>query len=307
MHWLKQRAGDEYRAFGIFPDYSSIGEIQDLEVVGPIATNEWVSFVDLIASAKAARAYRSGSTFTVVRQREAGIEFDVSTDYPRARPLFDWAGVRYIVLDKHEFDGENRSDHLALLRPSSGLELAYEDEAVTILESPTAQPKAFFSTRARENRQETTLARLQNDPRAIDGLVAVEADVGDVVRDGPGGQIVPVPLAEYRPNDLRATFEAPEPGVFVVKDSYFPGWEATLDGRPAEVIRVNGLVRGVVVPVAGRHEVTMSYWPGSFVNGAWMALATVALLLALLVWERVAVARRRTVPGGARRVPTVAT
>jgi hypothetical protein len=49
---------------------------------------------------------------------------------------------------------------------------------------------------------------------------------------------------------------------------------------------VNGLVRGIVVPAAGRQEVTMSYRPAAFVNGVRIAVVTLALLLALIGWGR---------------------
>jgi hypothetical protein len=305
MTWLRETAGQEYRSFGIYPDYSSVGEIQDTEAVGPLATNEWVAFVDLVGSPVAARTHRFGSTFAL------GMLYDLTTDYPRARPLFDWVGMRYLVLDKTVFDGRPRRDHEPLLAPSSGLRIAYEDEAVTILESPTAQSKAFFTTRVREVSMATTLAMLRADPWAIEGPVTVESDVGDVGRGDEYGPSFPVPLAEYRPNDLRATFEAPAPGIFVVKDSFFPGWQATLNGRPAEILEVNGLVRGVVVPAAGRNEVTMSYRPTSFVNGIAIGAATLALLLGLLAWElahrrrvRVSHVRRFSMrPSGGGRCP----
>jgi hypothetical protein len=193
--------------------------------------------------------------------------------------------VRYIVLDKTIFDGVRRLDHLSLFDPSSGMRVAYEDEVVTILESPTAQSKAFFTTRVREASAASTLAQLQSNPSVIEDIVTVETDLGDVLRGDASGPSLPVPLAEYRPNDLRATFEAPAPGVFVVKDSYFPGWQATLNGRPVEIVRVSGMVRGVVVPAAGSYNVTMSYRPASFVNGLAIAAATLVLLLALAVWE----------------------
>ena len=65
--------------------------------------------------------------------------------------------------------------------------MAYEDEIVTILESPTAQPRAYFTTRVREGSAATTLAMLRADPHAVDGPVTVEADVGDVsAGDGQG-------------------------------------------------------------------------------------------------------------------------
>jgi hypothetical protein len=190
MTWLREQAGPEYRTVGIYPDYSSIGEIQDVEVVGPLATHEWVSFVDLVASPLTASLHRIGSTFAI------GQQYDLTEEYPRARPLFDWVGTRYLVLDNRLFDGRRRSDHLPLLEPASGLHVVYRDDDVTILESPTAQSKVYVTTRVREVSAATTLARLRADPRAIAGPVTVEVDPGELPR-GPGdGRTFPVPLAE---------------------------------------------------------------------------------------------------------------
>jgi hypothetical protein len=294
--WLREAAGREYRTFGIYPDYSSLGEIQDVEVVGPLATNAWVSFVDLVSSPAVAKLHRIGSTFALDSKNEPTIWYDLTADYPRARPLLDWAGVRYLVLDKTVFDGRRRADHLALLAPSSGLRVAYDDADVTILESPTARTKAFFTSRVQEGSATTMLARLQGDPRAIQGAIIVEADLGEVASQARDGPTVAVPLVEYRPNDLRASFEAPAPGVFVVTDSPFPGWQATVNGRPADVVQVNGLVRGVVVPAAGPTEVTMSYRPASFTNGVAVAGAVGVLLLALAAWELACRRGRPAVP-----------
>jgi hypothetical protein len=289
MNWLHQAAGHEYRAFGIYPDYSSIGEIQDTEVVGPLATNAWVSFVDLVSSPPVARLHRVGSTFAL------GQSYDLPFDYPRARPLMDWVGVRYLVLDKLGFDNKWRNDHRALFELTLGMRIVYEDEDVEILESPTAQSKAYFTTRVRELSAATTLAKLRADPWAIVGPVTIDSDIGDIARGDVFGPTFPVPLAEYRPNDLRATFDAPSAGIFVVRDSPFPGWHAELNGQPVEIIPVNGLVRGVAVPAAGHYEVTMSYRPSSFSTGVTMATATLVLLLAVVGWDRL---RRRRVRSG---------
>jgi hypothetical protein len=88
-------------------------------------------------------------------------------------------------------------------------------------------------------------------------------------------------------------FEAPAPGILVVKDSPFPGWQATLNGQPAEIVRVNGLVRGVMVPAAGHYEIAMTYRPASFVSGVAISEATLVLLLALLTHAGVCAALRR--------------
>ena len=197
-----------------------------------------------------------------------------------------------------------RTDHQSLHDSASGLTVAYADDRVTILESPTAATKALFTTGVREVPDAgAALAQLRADPAALTGPALVEASADALGADAGPGATIPVPLAAYRPNDLRATFDAPGPGVFVVKDSFFPGWEATLDGRPAEVVRVNGLVRGVLVPTSGRHEVSMAYRPRSFVHGVALALAALAFLGVVAVRPAV---RRPVLVGRPARAAAVA-
>jgi hypothetical protein len=68
----------------------------------------------------------------------------------------------------------------------------------------------------------------------------------------------------------------------VVAVGAYAGWQATLNGRSVDVIRVNGLVRGVMVPAAGRDELTVSHRPPSFVNGVLIGAASILFLLVLL-------------------------
>jgi hypothetical protein len=82
-------------------------------------------------------------------------------------------------------------------------------------------------------------------------------------------------------------------GVLVLLDAFTPGWLAEVDGRPAEVLRANGLFRGVRLG-PGRHRVTFSYRPWAVKAGAaasGLGLACAAGLALLL--------RRRARPGGA--------
>lgn len=59
--------------------------------------------------------------------------------------------------------------------------------------------------------------------------------------------------------------------VLVTADTYYPGWEATIDGRQAEIIPVNVIHRGVVVP-AGEHVIRMVYVPRVFYWGLLLAV-----------------------------------
>ncbi len=62
------------------------------------------------------------------------------------------------------------------------------------------------------------------------------------------------------PDSLIIETESDAPAFVVVADPYFPGWSATLDGRPATLRRVNHFVRGVAVP-QGTHRIGMSFEP----------------------------------------------
>ena len=65
--------------------------------------------------------------------------------------------------------------------------------------------------------------------------------------------------------------------MLVVADALDPGWRATVDGAPADIVPVWGVVRGVRV-TAGAHVVEMRYRPPGLLAGAGLSLA--ALLLA---------------------------
>jgi len=101
-----------------------------------------------------------------------------------------------------------------------------------------------------------------------------------------GAQAPPTDLTAVRcqvtgetPNRVDSTVNAPQPGVFVLADSYAAGWIAQVDGRTTPLYRANGLFRGVIVP-AGEHVVTFIYRPLPVYAGG---LITAVTLLAVIL------------------------
>ena len=71
-------------------------------------------------------------------------------------------------------------------------------------------------------------------------------------------------------------------------DQYYPGWEATVDGRPTPIYRANHLFRAVSVP-QGQHRVVFRFVPRSFYLGVFVALGAVATIA--ITWLSVRRAR----------------
>ncbi len=113
-------------------------------------------------------------------------------------------------------------------------------------------------------------------------------------------------LLSYQPDQISLLVQNNVRGLLTVSESVYPGWDAWVDGLPTTTLRVNGLLRGVILPPAldgHPHEVTFIYRPMSARLGGALALFSLSLsagvLLALAVsalprpaWRR----RRRPQP-----------
>lgn len=69
-------------------------------------------------------------------------------------------------------------------------------------------------------------------------------------------------------------------GMVMLSDTFYPGWEATLDGKPAAIHEAYSSIRGVVAP-KGKHWIEMRYRPWSVYFG--FALTLCGLAATLLV------------------------
>ncbi|EON78573.1 hypothetical protein ADIS_0923 [Lunatimonas lonarensis] len=73
-----------------------------------------------------------------------------------------------------------------------------------------------------------------------------------------------VTLESYLPNRLEYRINAEEAGLVVFSEIYYPtGWKATINGEPADILRVNYLLRGLTVP-SGSSRVVFEFKPSSY-------------------------------------------
>lgn len=91
-----------------------------------------------------------------------------------------------------------------------------------------------------------------------------------------------VRLTFYEPNEQVYSVTSRKGGVVVLSEIYYPGWTATVDGKPAETGRVNYVLRAVRIP-AGHHTLRMTFRPASVARTEAAGYAALALILAGLL------------------------
>lgn len=118
-----------------------------------------------------------------------------------------------------------------------------------------------------------------------DSTVIVETGASDGAlpsQPGSGGVL----QATYKTNQVELKVECNEPGGFLVlRDAFFPGWEATVDDTPAKIYPTDLMFRGIVVP-KGTHAVRFVYRPPEIVYGSILAFVTLAGIVSYVLLLR---------------------
>jgi hypothetical protein len=209
-------------------------------------------------------------------------------------------GVRYLIIPQG----------IALPRGVTGRIVASED-GYDLYEVFGWQPRASVVSRWDLASSPAGALRAVLDPRfdpaheaVLEGAAPPRGSATDAAPPASG-------TAAYReptPEDVRIAVRAAAPSVVVVRNNWDTGWTATVDGRPAPVLRADYFRQGIPVP-AGRHDVRLVYRDptiglGLAVSaGAWSVLAVA--FVAALAWEKRRRRRAEVAPGEPERAPAV--
>ena len=165
--------------------------------------------------------------------------------------------------------------------------LVSEGERASLYENARALPRAWLAAEAVSLSDEAALQTVRTgrlpDGQAWRPEVTALLDPSQTFKATPGAKAGGEARAARRgANRVDVSVTAETAAVLVLSENYYPGWRVTVDGREAELLRVDYNLRGVVI-TPGRHEVSFFYRPRSVLFGL---AASVLTLLALVVWAK---------------------
>ncbi|MBU0705240.1 MAG: YfhO family protein, partial [Chloroflexi bacterium] len=203
----------------------------------------------------------------------------------RGAPLYNLLGVKYVLAGKGEPLGDER------------LSPVYTDNPqIDVYLNTAALPRAFLVYRSQVVADHAAAWQAihapEFDPAQVVILEQEQIAKGELrianyeLGTASGGQ---VSFVRYGLNEVELAVTTPVSAFLVLSDVYYPGWRATVDGAPAELLRADYAFRAVPLsPGARVVRLEFAPWP-------WRAGLAVSVVtwLGVVAWAIVTVRKRR--------------
>lgn len=209
------------------------------------------------------------------------LETEAYADFIKTVP--EWTrwqvlNVRYIIT-KRKFD----DPRLQLLRQDGGDNL-YE------LDAKDQLPRAYVVHRTVDAPDHQLALDLV---KTIDlhTTAVVEGTVPNLDSAAPNHSVVQI--TSYEADSLALTARLDAPGLLIVSEADYPGWQAEVDGRRVPVLRADGFIRAIPLG-AGTHQVRFWFVPPGLQAGERTEGVAKEILAAIVVVEAFVWGVRRT-------------
>jgi hypothetical protein len=191
----------------------------------------------------------------------------------RMQQLFDYQiaknNVRVLNMlnVKYVIQSDENGQKLALQNPAANGN-AWFVEKVKFVNSANEEMKALDSL---DNKSQVVM----NQKNYLDYFKGTKFN-GEFKKDS----LASIQLVSYKPNHLKYVSNNSNEGFAVFSEMYYKnGWKATIDGKDAEILNVNYVLRGLQIP-AGKHTIEFKFAPEVVKTGSTIALiSSIAMLL----------------------------
>jgi hypothetical protein len=209
--------------------------LQDIQGYNPVQLSSYVELMDSVNGV--------GQSYHAANVLASGLD----------SPLLNLLNVRYIVVPRDVPPGRPDLYHLIQRFPT-----VYADDQSRILENPAVLPRAWMVHQAREAEDDEEIftkfaLRLSNPTKTV--YLTDNAPKLDKPADANAET---VEVTTYGADEIHLRVNATATGMVVLSEIWDPGWQAKVDGRPVNILKANGVFRGIVVE-PGAHEIVLTY------------------------------------------------
>ncbi|MFC1699048.1 YfhO family protein [Candidatus Omnitrophota bacterium] len=191
---------------------------------------------------------------------------DLSDKNSLDSPLINMLNVKYIISPQHIH--------------REGYKLLYNGK-IKLYDNLSVLPRAFLLSNWQviKDKSELLLRITKPSFNPLD-CVYLEENPAWVQTEGEAAACLTTRaiILDYKPDKMVIETCAKEKGLLFISDTYYPGWQAYLDGELTKIYRANHAFRAVAVP-KGRHIVTFYYLPTVLKIGSMISI--VALIFAV--------------------------
>lgn len=262
---MKSHESEPFRAVGLrsnfFPGYGGAVGVEQIDAADPLLNRHYKTLMNA-----------SGIKLPFGSSNTGLLDEPIGNDLP----LLNMLNVRYYL---------SETNAKTELHPSVGKLGALD---LDVYESITVWPRAFFINQLSSYGSESDFVSLlkQGDGKPFAAVPRIDiekqADLKSLLRESapsPDREIVAATGYTLTNNTTNFKVRTPGPGVVVLTEPFVEGdLQVQLNGKPADYFRVNSAFRGVIVPVAGEHHFSFSYWPRHLTVSLWISALGLVLL-----------------------------
>jgi hypothetical protein len=247
------------------PQYNLLDGIRDLRITSALVPKRYYDYMSLLNR-------------------------DFLTDYAPAKvasPLLDLASVAFSILPDLGAPGPGRAyagPGWALFVNEQAASRARLVPAVHMVESED-QARIWLAEAASgaSHMAETVLKR-----EAVVETAELPSSLKQALREANGMPPAELDTAQFmddRPDRISILVQTTRPQLLILADTYYPGWQARIDGERTPIVATNVLFRGVLVK-SGTHWVEFQYRPYALGLGLLVSLMGSLTVVALLLGHK---------------------
>lgn len=198
--------------------------------------------------------------------------------------LMALANVKYFAETKFTDRGEPSSEgQPPVAYRNDNFKKVLDDKSIAILENMSVQPRVRFFDQYEVLPEKQIWQRLKD--KTADPLSLLFLDKHPGLGMAQAATKGSAAILYYSPRQIMISSSSSAPSLLFLADTYYPGWQAKVDGKRTEILKAQGTFRAIALN-PGNHVVEFSYTPATWQIGLYISSAAIVFTVIIALGLR---------------------